>query len=284
MKIIEAIHEMHHAAEDLRQQGKRIAVVPTMGYLHDGHLSLIRVAKQHADVVITTIFVNPTQFGPNEDFTKYPRDLDRDKKLAASVESDILFVPSAEAMYPELYRTYVIVEQLSEVLEGKSRPSHFRGVTTVVTKLFNITRPHVAVFGQKDAQQAIVINQMVKDLNVDIEIIVVPIVREHDGLAMSSRNLYLSATERMQSTVLFRSLQLAEELIDRGERQSSGIISEMTKLITSQPSARIDYISLTEPATLQEVSTLCSGKTVLISLAVWIGTTRLIDNILKVIP
>jgi len=284
MKIIEGVQEMQRAADGLRRQGKRIGVVPTMGYLHDGHLSLIKIARQHADIVVTTIFVNPTQFGPNEDFTKYPRDLERDKKLTASVGTDILFVPSIVSMYPDHYHTYVTVGQLTEVLEGQFRPTHFRGVTTVVAKLFTITKPHVAVFGQKDAQQAVVIKQMVRDLNFDIVIIVAPIVRDNDGLAMSSRNVYLSSSERVQSSVLFRSLQRAEELIDRGEHRSPIIISEMTKLIISQPSARIDYISLAEPATLNEVTTMRSGETVLISLAVRIGTARLIDNILKVVP
>jgi len=265
-------------------QGKRIGVVPTMGYLHDGHLSLIRIARTRADVVITTIFVNPTQFAPHEDFASYPRDLERDKRLAESAGTDYLFVPEMQEMYPEGYKTYVEVEDLTRVLEGRSRPTHFRGVTTVVTKLFHITKPHVAVFGQKDAQQAAVIKQMVKDLDFGIDIVVGPIVREQDGLAMSSRNVYLSPSERADATVLYESLLLAEKLIKQGVRDSARIIGEMKNLIASKPTAKIDYISTADARTLQEVSQLRSGDTVLISLALRIGTTRLIDNVQLTIP
>ena len=271
---------MQKTAEELRSHGKKIGVVPTMGCLHDGHLSLIRIAKQHVDVVITTIFVNPTQFGLNEDFAKYPRDIDRDKRLAESAGTEFLFIPDTKEIYPDGYLTYVNVEQMTTVLEGKVRPTHFRGVTTIAVKLFNITKPHVAVFGQKDAQQAAVIKQMVKDLNFDLNVIVAPIVREPDGLAMSSRNVYLSPEERKQSVVLSQSLKLAEQLIARGERKPSTIISEMTTLITVKSSAKVDYISIADPITLQEKSMIASGETVLISLAVRIGATRLIDNIL----
>ena len=275
---------MQTAAEKLRVQGKTIGVVPTMGFLHEGHLSLIRIAKQHADVVITTIFVNPTQFAPTEDFAKYPRDLQRDTRLAASAGSDVLFVPETREMYPDGYVTYVGVEQLTSVLEGKMRPTHFRGVTTVVAKLFNITKPHVAVFGQKDAQQAVVIKQMAHDLNFDVRIIVAPIVREPDGLAMSSRNVYLSPSDRAQSLVLSRSLRHAEEMIAGGERNTETIRAAMLKLISAQPSAAVDYVSLADPGTLQEQQNLAPGETVLVSLAVRFGATRLIDNSLITAP
>ena len=279
MKIISEISKMQQTSDEFRRQGRNIALVPTMGYLHNGHLELIKVAKQNADVVITTLFVNPTQFGPSEDFNKYPRDVERDKKLAESVGTDVLFIPTQNEMYPADYLTYVEVEKITKVLEGKFRPSHFRGVATVVAKLFNITKPHIAVFGQKDAQQAVVIKQMVRDLNFDIKIIVVPIVRETDGLAMSSRNVYLTSTERSESIVLFQSLQLAKQLIEKGERNCNKIISEMTKLISTKPSASIDYISIADAGTLQEFTNLKSGDNVLISLAVRFGATRLIDNI-----
>lgn len=275
---------MQRKAEDLRSLGKRIGVVPTMGYLHEGHLSLIRIARSKADVVITTIFVNPTQFAPHEDFSAYPRDLERDTRLAERAGTDYLFAPDTHEMYPEGYQTYVSVEDLTQVLEGKSRPTHFRGVTTVVTKLFHITKPHIAVFGQKDAQQAAVIKQMIKDLNFDIDIVVGPIVRETDGLAMSSRNVYLTRSERSDATVLYESLLLAESLIKHGERHSARIVEKMKNLIASKYTSRIDYISIADSQTLQELPRLHSGQNVLISLAVRFGTTRLIDNIQLTIP
>ena len=283
MKIVETIREMQRTADEIRLQGKKIGVVPTMGYLHEGHLSLIRIAKQHADVIITTIFVNPTQFAPGEDFEKYPRDLEHDKRLAESAEADILFIPTTQEMYPDDYLTFVEVEKLTKVLEGKSRPTHFRGVTTVVAKLLNITKPHAAVFGQKDAQQAIIIQRMIKDLNFDIEVIVAPLVRENDGLAVSSRNVYLSPSERGENAVLFQSLQLAKQLIKQGERRCTTILAEMTQLINSRPSAHIDYVSLADPTTLQELSTLQDHDTVLVSMAVRIGATRLIDNVVVIV-
>lgn len=278
MDSISSIAEMQRVAENVRSAGKRIGLVPTMGYLHEGHLSLIRTAHHHADTVIVTIFVNPTQFAPHEDFLKYPRDLERDKKLAEGAGADILFTPETTAMYLDGYHTYVDVEKITKVLEGKSRPTHFRGVTTVVAKLFNITKPHVAVFGQKDAQQAMVVMQMVRDLNFDVEIIVAPIVREQDGLAMSSRNVYLLPRERADAAVLSQSLKLAEELIRGGERLSDRIIKQMQTLISSKPTAEVDYISIADASTLEELPHLHSGDSVLISLAVRVGTTRFIDN------
>ncbi|MDI6765711.1 MAG: pantoate--beta-alanine ligase [Bacteroidota bacterium] len=280
MKIISSIKEMQRISDELRLQSKKIAVVPTMGYLHEGHLSLMKIAKINSDVLVTTIFVNPTQFGPNEDFNTYPRDIESDKELAGSIGTDILFIPTREEMYPSDFLTYIEIEKITNVLEGKSRPTHFRGVTTVVAKLFNITKPNIAVFGQKDAQQAIVIQQMVKNLNFDIEILIAPIVRESDGLAMSSRNTYLSEAERKESVALYQSLQLAKKLIEDGEWNCSLIISEMKKLISTKPSAKIDYISIADAETLEELPVLQDGKRMLISLAVRFGTTRLIDNII----
>jgi len=278
MQIITNISDMQRASEQLRLQGKKIGVVPTMGYLHEGHLSLIRIAREHSDVVITTIFVNPTQFAPNEDFNKYPRDFERDKQLAESAGSDIIFYPDTKDMYPDGYLTYVEVEKITQVLEGAFRPTHFRGVTTVVAKLFNITKPHVAVFGQKDAQQALVIKQMVRDLNFDIQIIVAPIVREADGLAMSSRNVYLSEDERREAAVLSESLRLAERMIQSGERDAERIVAEMTSLIHTRKTAKIDYVAVADAENLENISTVEKNRRVLIALAVRFGTTRLIDN------
>jgi len=277
VRLIENVREMQSEAESLRLAGKRIGFVPTMGYLHEGHLSLVRIARQRSDVVVVSIFVNPTQFGPTEDYDRYPRDLERDLRLAEEAGADIVFHPSVDQMYPQPYYTYVNVEKLTEPLCGASRPGFFRGVTTVVAKLFNIVKPHLAVFGQKDAQQAIVIKQMVRDLNFDVEIVVGPIVREPDGLAMSSRNTYLNPQEREDALVLYRSLQKAKELIDLGERNASNIKREMEKIITSVPTSRIDYVSIVDAQTLDEVENL-SGE-VLIAVAVWIGKARLIDNL-----
>ncbi len=280
MRIITKVKEMQKVADELRREGKIIGIVPTMGYLHEGHLSLIKIAKEKSDVVITTIFVNPLQFAPHEDYNKYPRDFERDVKLAQSAGCDIIFYPSVEEMYPENFLTYVEVEKITKVLEGEFRPTHFRGVTTVVAKLFNITKPRIAVFGQKDAQQALIIKQMVRDLNFDIEIIVAPIVREADGLAMSSRNVYLSESERKDATVLYQSLKLAEKLIREGERNPQNIISQMEELIKSKPTAKIDYIAIADPNTLEKVEKLKEGEEYLVAIAVRIGSTRLIDNTL----
>ncbi len=267
---------MQQVADRLRAQGKRLAVVPTMGFLHQGHFKLIERAKQKADVVITTVFVNPTQFGPSEDFSRYPRSLEKDTQLASEVGTDYVFAPPTQAIYPDGYRTYINVEQVTEGLEGKSRPGHFRGVATVVGKLFHITKPHVAIFGQKDAQQVVVVRQMMRDLNFDIELIICPIVREADGLAMSSRNTYLSPEQRLQAPVLYKSLRMVEKLIHDGERSSSSIRRQMSELITKNSSGVVDYISIANAVTLEEIEV---GKgNVLISLAVQFGNTRLIDN------
>ncbi|MEE9225964.1 MAG: pantoate--beta-alanine ligase [Bacteroidota bacterium] len=277
-RVISSSHEMQRVSEELRLSGKRIGVVPTMGYLHEGHLSLIRIAKDHSDVVITSIFVNPTQFASHEDFEKYPRDFDRDRRLAEEAGTDILFCPDTKNMYPEPYLTYVEVKNITEVLEGKSRPIYFLGVTTIVTKLFHITKPHVAVFGQKDAQQEVVIKQMTRDMNFDVDIVVAPIVREPDGLAMSSRNVYLSPEERKDAVILYESLQLAERMIRNGERNAKAVISAMKKLIERKKSATVDYISIADRERLTQLGAFESNQSVLISLAVRIGNTRLIDN------
>lgn len=276
MEIIEDIREMQKFSDSLRADGRRIGFVPTMGYLHEGHLSLMRRAKELSDVSVISIFVNPTQFAPGEDYDMYPRNPGRDKKLAENVGVDIIFQPPAEQMYLTGYRSFVEVEKITKVLCGRSRPTHFRGVTTVVAKLFNIVKPHVAVFGQKDAQQAIVIKRMAKDLNFDVEIVVAPTVREGDGLAMSSRNEYLSPEEREQATVLYKSLCLADELYKNGERDAEKIKRAMHKLIEDAPSAKIDYIELVDSEELQPVNKINSGT--LVTIAVKIGKTRLIDN------
>jgi pantoate--beta-alanine ligase len=277
MKIIKTIKEMKTVLASHREQAKIIGFVPTMGYLHQGHLSLIRRARQSSDIVVISIFVNPTQFGPQEDLARYPRDIKRDEELAEQGGVDYIFYPDVSEMYPEGYKTYVLVEELSKKMCGASRPGHFRGVTTIVLKLFNIIQPHCAYFGQKDAQQAIIIRRMVEDLNLDVKIEVEPIVREADGLAMSSRNSYLNAKERKAALVLYHALNLAQKLIKQGERNSSVIISQMEKFIRQEPLARIDYISIVDNRNLQELALI--NKEALIALAVYIGKTRLIDNI-----
>ena len=276
MKIIRKISEMQQYAETLRQHGKTIGFVPTMGFLHEGHLSLMRLARPRCDTLVVSIFVNPTQFGPNEDLDKYPRDFRRDEELCRQEKVDVIFYPTAEEMYPQPYRTFVNVEKLTETMCGASRPGHFRGVATVVAKLFNIVKPHLAVFGQKDYQQAQVIRQMVHDLNFDVEILTGPIVREPDGLAMSSRNKYLSAAQRKDALVLRQSLQLAQTIIRQGERNPAVLRERMEELIESVPTSRIDYIAIVDPETLEDVAAI--GERTLIALAVFIGQTRLIDN------
>jgi pantoate--beta-alanine ligase len=279
VRVVTAILEMQEISDRIRREGKRIAVVPTMGYLHRGHTSLIERARALADTVVTTIFVNPTQFAPNEDFEQYPRDLARDQTLAREAGTDIIFAPDTREMYPTGFSTYVEVERVSKILEGKFRPAHFRGVTTVVTKLFHIVRPHVALFGQKDAQQAFIIQKMAKDLNIDTSIIVAPIVREPDGLALSSRNIYLSETERRNALVLFEALQYAAKRVRRGERECSKLRSEMEAIIRKGDPRRIDYIAFVRPATFEEIDNI-EPPEVLITLAARFWSTRLIDNIL----
>lgn len=253
-----------------------VGLVPTMGYLHEGHLSLIRQAREECDHVFVSIFVNPTQFGPQEDLSKYPRDLERDFRLIEPY-TDVVWTPSEAIMYPEGFQTWVEVEALTKPLEGAMRPGHFRGVTTIVAKLFNGVQPHKAYFGQKDAQQVAVIRQMVQDLNFPIEIVVCPIVREPDGLAMSSRNVYLDPEQRKAATVLFRALSTAKELYEQGERNAEKLRQTMKDVLTTEPLAQMQYVSCAHYDTLQELGEV-KGKA-LLSLAVFFGKTRLIDNL-----
>ena len=257
--------------------GGRVGLVPTMGYLHEGHLSLVRRAREECDHVVVSIFVNPTQFGPREDLSKYPRDLDRDLSLLEPLGVDLVWMPTAEMMYPPGYQTWVEVEGITQPLEGSMRPGHFRGVTTVVAKLFNAVQPHKAYFGQKDAQQAAVIRQMTRDLNFPLEIVVCPIVREPDGLAMSSRNVYLDPEQRKAATVLSRSLRAAKEAYEKGERDAEKIRGKMKEVLAGEPLADVQYVSCADYDTLEELETV-TGKA-LLSMAVFMGKTRLIDNV-----
>ena len=268
---------MQRVAREIAALGKTIGLVPTMGYLHEGHLELIHRAKKQADVVITTIFVNPTQFAPNEDLGKYPRDEKGDLRKIKSAGGDIVFIPKAEQIYPDDFQTYVTVEELTKTLEGRKRPTHFRGVTTIVAKLFNITRPDVAVFGMKDFQQAIVLRRMTKDLGYPIRYIIAPTVREADGLAMSSRNRYFTPEQRIEARAPYYALRTAKEMIRSGVVNAGRIEKEMTAAIKATcPTARIDYIAFTDADTLEPVKTVKKGT--ICSLAVWVHKVRLIDN------
>ena len=277
IQIVTKIREMQDAVERFRCEGKSIAVVPTMGYLHRGHANLIELARSRADVVITTIFVNPTQFDPNEDFNRYPRDLDHDKIIASEAGTDIIFFPDTAEMYPQDFHSKVEVEKTSQILEGAFRPAHFRGVTMVVTKLFHITKPHIAIFGQKDVQQAFIVQKMVKDLNFDIDILIAPIVREEDGLALSSRNVYLNETERKNALVLYHSLQLAVKRIQTGVKEAADLRVELENIIKGGYPSQIDYIAFINPDKFEEVE-IIEPPEVLVALAVRFGATRLIDN------
>ncbi len=275
MKIATTIVEMKVIR---RQMAEPVGFVPTMGYLHEGHISLVRQARSECKSVIASIFVNPTQFGPGEDFASYPRDTERDLALLEKGKTDAVFMPQPEEMYPQGASSWVDVEGITSRLEGASRPGHFRGVTTVVAKLFNITEPGRAYFGQKDAQQALVIQKMARDLNMNLEVIVAPTVREPDGLAMSSRNVYLSSEERRAAPVLWKSLNLAHDLWTNGEKDAGKIRKKMISLIESEPRARIDYVSIADTETLEELEKI--GNSALVSMAVRIGKTRLIDNMI----
>ncbi|MCT4620448.1 MAG: pantoate--beta-alanine ligase [Marinisporobacter sp.] len=277
MFIIETMKETRKIIKKEKREGKKIGLVPTMGYLHEGHLSLIKKAKEENDFVIVSIFVNPTQFGEGEDYESYPRELERDSNLAKSVGADMIFHPSVAEMYPNGYNTYVETYKVTDKLCGASRPGHFRGVTTVVCKLFNIVAPHRAYFGQKDAQQVVVIKQMVKDLNMDIEIIPCPIVREKDGLALSSRNTYLNEEERRAGLVLSKSLFKVKEMIEKGERDGLKIKDFIVNNIQGEPLANIDYIEVVNSENLEDMKKL--EEEVLIALAVKFGNTRLLDNV-----
>ena len=274
MQIAKTIAEMK--ALRMKSLGS-VGFVPTMGYLHDGHLALVKQARAENSVVVASIFVNPTQFGPTEDFKTYPRDTERDLAMLRKERTDIVFMPSAEDMYPKGYSSWVEIEKVTDRLEGSCRPGHFKGVTTIVAKLFNIVEPTRAYFGQKDAQQASVIKKMVADLNMNLEVIVAPTVRESDGLAMSSRNVYLNPQERQAATVLFKALTLARNLRGKGEKNADTIREEMTFLISKEPLAEIEYVSIADAKTLEELTKI--DRPALASLAVRIGKTRLIDNI-----
>jgi len=276
MKIISSIREMQVFSESARNSGQKISFVPTMGYFHDGHLSLMREGRQRADCLAISIYVNPTQFGPSEDFEKYPRDFERDKGLASDAGVDVIFYPEDKEMYPEHYQTYVNVDNVTQNLCGMSRPGHFRGVTTVCAKLFNIIKPHSAIFGKKDFQQLVAIKRMVLDLNMDLDIIGMPIVREPDGLAMSSRNVYLKTDEMEGALSLSRSLNIAKEMYDRGERDVAAILAQVRKYIERHPHTNIDYAKICDTTTLKDIGHI-EGESVL-ALAVNINKTRLLDN------
>ena len=277
MTIIRSVATMKALAREWRREGKRIGLVPTMGYLHDGHLSLVRESKARADVTVVSIFVNPTQFGPNEDFTKYPRDLDKDSAYLKAAGVDALFYPEAAEVYPPGYRTFVEVEGLQDRLCGRSRPGHFKGVATVVLKLFDIVSPDFAIFGAKDAQQVLIIKRMAADLDLDVGIVTCPIVREPDGLALSSRNAYLDPAGRRAARVLSTSLRWAEKAVAAGERDASRLVAGVRAILETEPLARVDYAEAVDPDNLEPVTEL-RGE-VLLALAVFIGATRLIDNI-----
>lgn len=278
MEVIKRAAEMQEISLRLKREGRIIGLVPTMGYLHDGHLSLIKKARRENDIVIMSNFVNPLQFGPKEDFATYPRDLDRDNKLAESAGVDYVFAPTSEEMYPQGYDTYVEVKgPITEKMCGKSRPGHFKGVTTVVLKLFFIAQPDHAYFGQKDAQQAIVVRKMVSDLNIPVKIITCPIVREKDGLALSSRNTYLSQEERAQALALPRALSAGRDMIIKGETDPQKVRLHIKQILESSPGIRVDYVEVVDGNDLSDLS-IIKGK-VLLAAAVYVGKTRLIDNI-----
>jgi pantoate--beta-alanine ligase len=277
MQVLTTIEEFRQAKSALADTW---GLVPTMGYLHAGHLSLVKRARAENDRVAVSIFVNPTQFGPNEDLAAYPRDLDRDLKLLEPLGVDLVFNPTPEVMYPPNFQTYVTVEEITKYLEGAARPTHFRGVATVVTKLFNIVGAERAYFGQKDAQQVIVIKRMVKDLDLPIHIVVCPTMRERDGLAMSSRNTYLDDEQRQAAPVLYRALCAAKDAFDQGERDGYTLRAIMHRIIEAEPQAKLDYVSAADATTLQETSTIDEARGLLLSMAVRVGKPRLIDNFL----
>ncbi len=276
MKVIKKIDEMRSAVSGIKSRGKSIGFVPTMGYLHEGHLSLVKDSLRKADITVVSIFVNPAQFGPREDFKEYPRDLNRDSEVLEREGVDYLFVPEAGEMYPQGYKTYVEVHDLQDKLCGRSRPGHFRGVCTVVLKLFNIVNPDISFFGQKDAQQAIILKKMVKELNLGVKIDALPIIREEDGLALSSRNKYLTREGRKTALVLSKSLKKAQSMMEKGQRDSAVIIKEMKEIIGREPLAKIDYVEIVDMDNLDPVARI--EKEALAAVAVFIGKVRLIDN------
>jgi pantoate--beta-alanine ligase len=277
MLTLTSAAEVTAVSKEAHRAGKRVGFVPTMGALHEGHLSLVRTARAQSDVVIASVFVNPKQFGPNEDFSRYPRDPERDRAMLAAEKTDYLFLPSVEEMYPPGETTWVTVEDITDKLDGRSRPGHFRGVTTVVAKLLNIVQPDFAFFGQKDAAQVAIVSKMVRDLNFDARIVVCPIVRESDGLAMSSRNAYLTPEQRKQATVLSRALMRVQSLVDRGEASSARLMVAGTQVMAEEPAVKLEYFEIVDRETLDPVSDVSRGA--LIAVAASLGTTRLIDNV-----
>jgi pantoate--beta-alanine ligase len=276
MKIESTVNAVRTQVKEWKKQGLTVGLVPTMGYLHEGHASLIKAARANNDKVVVSIFVNPMQFGPKEDLASYPRDLDKDSALCESLGVDIIFHPEPEEMYHEGFSSFVDMTVLTQELCGLSRPVHFRGVCTVVNKLFNIVQPDRAYFGQKDAQQLAVIRHMVDDLNMDIEIVGCPIIREEDGLAKSSRNTYLSAEERKAALILSKSIKLGQEMVEKGETDTAKVVNAMKELISTEPLAKIDYVKAVDGLTMQQISKV--QKPMLVAIAVYIGKTRLIDN------
>ncbi|HST10621.1 MAG TPA: pantoate--beta-alanine ligase [Terriglobales bacterium] len=277
MNIRTTIADTRAASRAAHRAGQRVGLVPTMGALHEGHLSLVRIAKKNSDFVVVSVFVNPLQFGPTEDLAKYPRTLERDQEMLAREGVDLIFVPTVAEIYPTPAVTYVNVEGLSDRLDGSSRPGHFRGVTTVVSKLFHVVEPDIAVFGQKDAAQAAIIKHMVRDLNFPVEIVIGPIVRESDGLAMSSRTAYLDPQQRKQALILSRSLSRVQELFKQGERSGAKLIAAGKGLVAEEPAVRLDYFSIVDPDALEPIESISCGA--LVAVAAYVGTTRLIDNV-----
>jgi pantoate--beta-alanine ligase len=278
MKLATTVNDARAAVRAVKAGGKRVGLVPTMGALHAGHISLVRAAKARCDFIAASIFVNPTQFGPKEDYSKYPRTLEADREKLKAEGVDLIFAPAVEEMYPPGAKTFVNVDEISERLDGRSRPGHFRGVATVVAKLFHILEPDVALFGQKDAAQVAIIRRMVRDLMFPIEIVVAPIVREADGLALSSRNVYLSVHERRQALLLSRALREIESRYRAGERDASKLIEAARSVFAVEPAVRVDYIALVDPETMEDVATASAGT--LAAVAAFVGATRLIDNLI----
>lgn len=277
MRTVTKIKEMQAFSDKIRGTGKTIALVPTMGFLHPGHLSLMEEGKQRGGILVMSIFVNPTQFGKGEDYQDYPRDMEKDQKLAEEVGVDVIFAPAVKEMYPSGHQTYVTVEEVTKNLCGISRPTHFRGVTTVVCKLFTIVKPHVAIFGEKDFQQLVTIRQMTSDLNLDVEVVGMPIYREEDGLAMSSRNKYLNPNERKAALCLFNSLKKVSTLFEQGERNAREIVREVKKVIEAEKLVQIDYVKICDTETLTDIEKI--EREAVLALAVKIGRARLIDNV-----
>lgn len=278
IKVVSTVNETKAQIKEWKKQGLTVGLVPTMGYLHEGHQSLIKKAVEQNDKVVVSVFVNPIQFAPNEDLETYPRDLEADKRLCDSTGADLIFHPTPEEMYPEGFSTHIQMENLTKELCGKTRPTHFGGVCTVVGKLFNIVQPNRAYFGQKDAQQLAIIKRMVRDLNFNLEIVGCPIIREPDGLAKSSRNTYLSADERKAALILSKAVKLGKEMVENGERSAQTVIKAMTDKINTEPLARIDYVNVVDALSIEPLEVI--GGEVLVAIAVYIGKTRLIDNFL----